>query len=153
MKKIFTLILVLSALMSVCSCGGNKNEGPDVTAAIVAEWHLVDVTGVDSSEIPQVYLDFKADKSFELYQKIGEGRYRKYNGTYTVSGNVLSGKYSDGEDWGCSYGVSFAESNLKLAADNGSEEVCTYEKKSLSASDKSNAVVVTKSEESHPRFL
>lgn len=153
MKNIFKLMLVLSAIATLASCGGNKQEGPEVGTAVVGEWHLLEITGLKPNALPSVYLEFKADKSFEIYQKLGEGRYRKYLGTYNVSGNVLSGKYSDGEDWGSDYAASFAGENLSLKALNGSEEVCTYEKKSLSDADKSNALLVTKSDESSPRFL
>lgn len=146
-------MLALSVLVALASCGGAKESGPEMGSAIVSEWHLTDITGVKANALPSVYVEFKADKSFEIYQKLGEGRYRKYLGTYSVSGNVLSGKYSDGEDWGSDYEASLAGENLNLKALNGSEEVCTYEKGSLSAADKSNALLVTKSEESLPRFL
>ena len=134
------------------ACGPN-NEGPKVSDAIVAEWHLTDMSGADASAIPQVYIEFKLDKNFELYQKIGDGRYRKFEGTYAVSGTTLSGKYSDGEKWGSDYVVSFDGEKMLLTAQNGSEEVCTYEKKALSETDKAEAILVTKSAQDGPRFL
>ena len=42
---------------------------------------------------------------------------------------------------------------LVLTADNGSAEVCKYEKKALPETDKAEAILVTKSEEDGPRFL
>ncbi len=136
--------------MASVSCG-EKNEGPAVSEKIVAEWHLVSVSGMTSA--PEVYVDFAQDLSFSLYQKIGEGRYRRYEGTYTVSGSLVSGKYSDGEKWGSDYEASFEGENLVLTAQNGSEEVCTYEKKALSETDKADAILVTKSAQDGPRFL
>jgi len=65
----------------------------------------------------------------------------------------VSGVYSDGEKWGSDYQASFEGENLVLTAQNGSEEVCTYEKKALSETDKADAVLVTKSVEDGPRFL
>ena len=115
-----------------------------------AEWHS-EMLPMDNADI---YLQLNKDKTFELYQKIGEGRYRKYAGTYTLTDAILSGKYSDGAEWGSSYAVSFEGEVLVLTAQNGSAEVCKYEKKSLSQSDKDNAAVVTKADdEQEPRFL
>lgn len=153
MKNIFKIFSVAVAVLMAAACGP-ENEGPKVSDAIVAEWHLTDMSGADASAIPQVYIEFKLDKNFELYQKIGEGRYRKYAGTYTLTDAILSGKYSDGAEWGSSYAVSFEGEVLVLTAQNGSAEVCKYEKKSLSQSDKDNAAVVTKADdEQEPRFL
>ncbi len=150
MKTIFKFILALSVLAAAVSCG-EKDNGPSVSEKIVAEWHLVGVSGMTS--VPQVYVKFSQDLSFELYQKVGEGRYRKYEGTYTVAGSLVSGTYSDGEKWGSDYNASFESENMTLTAQNGSEEACTYEKKALSDSDKADAVLVTKSVEDGPRFL
>lgn len=150
MKAIYKLFLVLSVALASVSCD-ETGKGPDVASAIVAEWHLVSVSGMSSA--PDVYVNFAQDLSFELYQKIGEGRYRKYLGTYTVTESLLSGVYSDGEKWGSDYQASFEGENLVLTAQNGSEEVCTYEKKALPETDKADAVLVTRSVEDGPRFL
>lgn len=151
MKKIIKLLLIVVSAVFVCSCGSKSEDDPQVGTRIVAEWHLTSVTGLSS--VPEVYVDFVSDGSFELYQKIGDGRFRKYLGTYAVSGKKLSGKYSDGEDWGSEYEVSFEGDRMLMKALNGSEEVCEYEKKALSASDKAKAELVTRSESSGPRFL
>lgn len=152
MKTIKNILFALSVAFAFVSCGGDSGEeGPVVSEAIVAEWHLISVSGISS--VPQVYVNFAKDMSFELYQKIGEGRYRKFEGTYSVAGSTVSGKYSDGEKWGSDYAASFEGERLVLTAQNGSEEVCTYEKKALSESDKADAVLVTKSMEDGPRFL
>ena len=150
MKTIFRLILALSVLAAAASCG-EKDKGPAVSEKIVAEWHLVGVSGMTS--VPQVYVDFAQDMSFELYQKVGEGRYRKYEGTYTVAGSVVSGQYSDGEKWGSDYKASFEGEKMTLTAQNGSEEACTYEKKALPDTDKAEALLVTRSAQDGPRFL
>lgn len=151
MKTLNKIIIALSLAFALVSCGG-EDKGPVVSDAIVAEWHLVSVSGLNS--VPQVYVNFAQDLTFELYQQVGEGRYRKYDGTYAVAGSLVSGKYSDGEKWGSDYEASFTETgNLVLTAQNGSEEVCTYEEKALSETDKADAIVVTKSVEDGPRFL
>ena len=150
MKTISKIILALAAAFASISCG-NTDPGPDVAEKIVAEWHLVSVSGLSS--VPQVYVDFAADGAFELYQKVGEGRYRKYDGAYEVAGSVLSGKYSDGEKWGSGYTAAFDGDYMTLTADNGSGEVWKYEKASLDQSEKDKADVVTKSEDTVERFL
>ena len=98
MKNLYRIILAISVLTLSVSCGKKGDEGPVVSDKIVAEWHLLSVSGMSS--VPQVYVEFAKDLSFELYQKIGEGRYRKYEGTYTVAGDVVSGTYADGVKWG-----------------------------------------------------
>jgi hypothetical protein len=153
MKKIFGILLILSMGLLTASCG-EKQKGPDVATKIVAEWHLTSVSGMDNSAVPEVYISFAQDFSFELYQKIGAGRFRKYEGTYAVAGSVVSGSYNDGETWGSTYKASFEGEELVLTAENGSAEVCRYEKKALSQSDKADAIVVTRSAEADGlRFL
>ena len=48
---------------------------------------------------------------------------------------------------------AFDGGKMLLTAQNGSEEVCTYEKKALSETDKAEAILVTKSAQDGPRFL
>ena len=155
MKTIYKLLMLVCVAFVSLSCGGKKgSDGPQVAGQMVAEWHLVSVSGLSTSAVPQVYINFASDMKFEMYQKVGDVmRYRKYVGTYKVSGNVVTGTYSDGEDWGSEYAVSFDNELMVMTAQNGSAEVCRYEKKALSASDKANAEVVTKSEEDSRRFL
>lgn len=159
MKKVLYIIAVVAIAFMSVSC--KKDKGPDVAAGIVSEWHLIEMTGYEASELPSVYMDFKADKSFDLYQKVGDVlRYSRYTGTYTVTGNMLTGEYSDGIKWGgdkkngITYKVSFDGAILCLAADNGSGEICRYEKASLPQSEKDAADMKTKSSSmSEERFL
>lgn len=159
MKKILYIFTAL--LFSFMSVSCKKDKGPDVAAGIVSEWHLIEMTGYEASELPSIYVDFKADKSFDLYQKVGDVlRYSRYTGTYTVTGNMLTGEYSDGIKWGgdkrngITYKVSFDGAILCLAADNGSGEICRYEKASLPQSEKDAADMKTKSSSmSEERFL
>ena len=159
MKKVLYIIAVVAIAFMSVSC--KKDKGPDVAAGIVSEWHLIEMTGYEAPELPSVYMDFKADKSFDLYQKVGDVlRYSRYTGLYTVTGNMLTGEYSDGIKWGgdkrngITYKVSFDGAILCLAADNGSGEICRYEKASLPQSEKDAADMKTKSSSmSEERFL
>lgn len=149
MKKIIKIMVIAALLCAAVSC----NKAPETSTAIVAEWHLVEVTGMDASALPEVYIDFKADYTFEIYQKVGEGRFRRYDGTYAVAEDMVTGKYSDGEDWGSGYVAAFDGDFMTLTADNGSGEVCKYEKASLDQKEKDSADVVTKADDSAVRFL
>ena len=162
MKRIINIfILTVSALVLAASC----EKAPKAEEGIVAEWQLTDMTGYEAANLPEVYIEFRADKAFEIYQKVGDVmRYRKYTGVYSVSGTTLTGEYSDGEDWGSSYKVSFEADGAILvltaletdkAGNVLSEgEVCKYAKASLSQEEKDAADVVTKSEgETFLRFL
>lgn len=155
---------MLSAVLLIgfaTSCG----KSPDAEAGIVAEWKLAEMTGYEAEALPSVYIEFTADNNFVIYQKVGDiPRYRKYTGTYSISDSVVSGEYSDKEDWGSSYRVSFeSEGDIlvltALAMDKAGNiteegEVCKYIKASLSQEEKDAADVVTKStEDISVRFL
>ena len=79
MKNLFKLMLALSAVIAFSSCGSTGAD-PEESGNIVSEWHLISVSGLSS--IPQVYVEFGTDLTFELYQKTGtETYYHKYEGT------------------------------------------------------------------------
>ena len=152
MKKIIRIMIIAALFCAAVSC----KKAPETSTAIVAEWHLVEMTGAGTSALPEVYIDFKADYSFEIYQKVGEGRFRRYDGTYAVAEDIVTGEYSDGEDWGCSYTASFEADGevLAMTADEkGRGEVCRYEKASLDQKEKDEADVVTKADDSVVRFF
>lgn len=52
------------------------------------------------SDVPvQVYVSFANDMTFQLFQKVGDGAFRRYIGTYTFDGTLLDGVYSDKTEW------------------------------------------------------
>lgn len=124
--------------------GNQGNTEPTVTLAskIVGEWHSTSlpVTG-------DVYISLAEGSAFELYQKIGEGSFRLYRGTWKVDEDkaVLSGKYNDGNSWAASYSVSIDKNVLTLTSENEAKEKSTYKKGSIPAEVKENCVVVVKS--------
>jgi len=108
----------------------NPEEGGEQTpkSPLAGTWELtavstkVAVGNVDVS----VYLVF-TEKDFEIYQKIGEGRYTKFDGTYVYGADKnLSGKYSNERPWG-PYAVEFASDNKTLTLSIGNESD-TYKK-------------------------
>ena len=138
MKKIFALAAMLLVL---AACGGKDNPdtpNPNPGGGSGSTTTKVDVTGswelsgvetkvsVGSVNV-SVYISFASDGSFTLYQKIGEGRYTQFTGTYTLSSdNKLSGKYSNNTAWG-PYTAAIASGKLTLTSAGGKEED-TYSK-------------------------
>ena len=139
MKK---LLFILAALMVIGTTGCKKDEKPiDYKATLVGEWHCAP-ENIDA----EVYASFEEGGSFDLYQKVGEGRYRHYTGTWECEGNTLSGTYSDGAAWGSSYIVDFKDNdNMLLTALNGSEEVMTYTRESIPSDVKVDCIEVKSS--------
>lgn len=139
MKKLFALAAVL---LTIAACGGKDNPdtpsptpggggggGSTTKLDVTGSWELSGVeTKVSVGSINvSVYISFTSDGSFTLYQKIGEGRYTRFTGTYTVSAdNKLSGKYSNNAAWG-PYTAAMASGKLTLTSAGG-KEVDTYTK-------------------------
>ena len=139
MKKIFALAAVL---LTIAACGGKDNPdtpsptpggggggGSTTKLDVTGSWELSGVetkVSVGSVNV-SVYISFTSDGSFTLYQKIGEGRYSVFTGTYTLSSdNKLSGKYSNNTAWG-PYTAALSGGKLTLTSAGG-KEVDTYTK-------------------------
>lgn len=132
MKKIFVAFVAALALLS---CGPKDNPdtpgggGDSSAATLEGIWELSSVTtkaAVGGLQV-SVYLEFTASGSFTLYQKIGEGRYTKFTGSYALSSDKkLSGTYTGGEAWG-PYGAEIGKTSLVLTS-SGGKEVDTYTK-------------------------
>jgi hypothetical protein len=158
MKKI---LYILMALMCIAGCKEptptppTPGPGPDpvppgpepvetLASKIVTEWHCT-VSDIDAD----IYLSLGNFFTFELYQKIGEGAYRLYKGTWELDEDtaMLSGKYNDGTPWGSGYAVAVSEdgNSMTLTSSTGSEEQ-TYRKESVPAAVKDGCVVVVKSD-------
>lgn len=139
MKKIFALAAVL---LTIAACGGKDNPdtpsptpggggggGSTTKLDVTGSWELSNVetkVSVGSVNV-SVYITFASGDSFTLYQKIGEGRYSVFTGTYTLSSdNKLSGKYSNNAAWG-PYSAALSGGKLTLTSAGG-KEVDTYTK-------------------------
>ena len=136
------LIYIFVALLLVVTPGCKKNGSEATTATkLVGQWHCI-AEELNVAEDIDVYVEFMADKSFNLYQKIGQGRHRHFTGTWSVSGDILSGLYADGSEWGSSYAVEFSGMDaMKLTAKNGSKEVMTYTRETIPAEVLEGSVV------------
>lgn len=134
--RICFLMMVLCAAFMVVGCDKN-NDTPTVDPAtkIVGEWHC-SAEEYDAD----VYVAFYADGAFDEYQRIGEGRYRHYAGTWTFEKDILSGLYADGVEWGSSYKVSFEGDTMMLTSMNESAEAMIYIKDTIPAEVKDEAI-------------
>lgn len=128
MKHIIYSLLLIVMVTMTSGCKDKEEVIPTETVPeIVGEWHCE----VDRLEV-DIYIGFNAAGTFELYQKIGDGFYRKYTGTWKMDGNILSGSYSDDEVWGSSYVVSFdGDSKMTLEATEDPHESYTYSRESI----------------------
>ena len=133
-----TLYHIAAALLVLIATGCQKEENIfDYQTHIVGEWHFA-----SEKYDTDVYVAFTADESFDLYQKVGEGRYRHYRGSWAIDKNILSGTYSDGTPWGSSYKMTFNGTDaMTLTAQNGSEDTADYVRESVPASVKDDVVV------------
>lgn len=126
MKKVLYLLL---AVLLFAGCGKKQEKVIDVTG----DWQLrsISVKASYGSETVDVYLRFSADKTFELYQMLGTGRYRVYTGKWTLTENVLTGTYSDGKAWGATYEVDVEGDTLTLTTVSDTPETDTYKRSSI----------------------
>ena len=119
----------------VSACSKEDND-------ICGEWHLSDISVVTKAQEPydiSVYLAFSKTGTFDLYQKLQEGKYVHYTGKWEMADGQLYGYYTDGTPWGAgSYGVSLSSKTLKLTANNGLGEVTTYKREKIPSSVKEN---------------
>lgn len=123
MKFIKNILVAAVAAFALISC---EKHGDAALSTVVGEWYYE----TTESEVPvQIYISFAKDKTFELFQKVGEGAFRRYTGTYSLDGDVLSGVYSDKTLWKESYVVSRNGDILTLT---GAEAV-SYVKKTIPA--------------------
>ena len=87
------ILLVAAAVLVLASCV--KSEEAAVKK-IAGDWFYETV----EAEVPvQVYASFAKDMTFQLFQKVGDGAFRRYTGTYTFDGTILDGVYSDKTSW------------------------------------------------------
>ncbi len=115
MKQLIYIITFTAALFLLGSCEDKPNGGPSAgfdLEKIHGEWELTTWEGEAPSF--EVYIDFKEDETFDLYQKTESVRFVKYSGVYTIDDHTLSGIYDDGVTWGSDYAISFEDNQLIL---------------------------------------
>lgn len=133
--KLWKIMMAAALALVMSACSKEDND-------ICGEWHLSDISVVTKAQEPydiSVYLAFSKTGTFDLYQKLQEGKYVHYTGKWEMADGQLYGYYTDGTPWGAgSYGVSLSSKTLKLTANNGLGEVTTYKREKIPSSVKEN---------------
>ena len=139
MKKI---LYIISVLMLMVSCGEKGGKQPELTLEqkLCTEWHSTTLS-LDAD----IYLSFEENNTFELYQKIVEGAYRLYRGTWNLEEDILTGKYNDGEDWAAAYQISIEGETLTMTSKNDAAEVSVYKKAEIPSNVKEGSETIVKS--------
>lgn len=108
------MAVVMPLMFFLESCDKNPEDTGATGLDISGEWQLKTVSSIEQSEGLSIYIDFDPEGSFVLFQKVGEGRYRYYEGIYSIDGDVLDGKYSDGHNFAVQYKVRKEKSGERL---------------------------------------
>lgn len=123
--------IIILAIVSLLIIGCGENKTP-VAVDVTGQWELADLVTTRSVQIGdqkiEVYIDFKADNTFKLWQMLGTGRHRLYEGTWQLTENTLTGKYSDGKEWGTAYEVSIVDDVLHMKETKTGTETYVYRK-------------------------
>ena len=128
--------------MLMVSCGEKGGKQPELTLEqkLCTEWHSTTLS-LDAD----IYLSFEENNTFELYQKIVEGAYRLYRGTWNLEEDILTGKYNDGEDWAAAYQISIEGETLTMTSKNDAAEVSVYKKAEIPSNVKEGSETIVKS--------
>lgn len=133
MKNRIIRIAALAAAVVLSAACGKQPKAPKALD-ITGEWNLIRIETKSAQigdQTVDVYIAFEADKTFNMYQMLGAGRYKAFSGTWTLMETTLSGRYSDGSAWGSTYEVS-VDGNTMVLTGNG--EIDTYTRRSIPAS-------------------
>ena len=125
MKK---TLLIISTLILLASCGEKNGDKTELTLEqkLCTEWHSTFLP-VDGD----IYVSFNDNKTFELYQQIGEGAHRLYRGTWNLEENLLTGKYNDGEEWAAAYTITINDKQLTMTSVNDAAEESVFAKEDI----------------------
>lgn len=139
MKRFFSIAALMLLCLVTTGCPEKPVEQP---LNVVGEWHLSQISTKASigGQTVDVYVAFNEGGSFEMYQMLGTGRYRKFTGKWSLLETVLSGSYDGGGKWASDYNVTMDEgrTTLTLTTLDGSE-TDTYRKQAIPEDVKNNA--------------
>ena len=127
MKGIVNKILfAAAAILALASCVKSEEA---LVKNLAGDWYYETV----ESDVPvQVYVSFANDMTFQLFQKVGDGAFRRYTGTSTFDGTVLDGVYSDKSTWKEAKNVTF-DGDILTAVGVKTGETITYVRKLVPA--------------------
>lgn len=119
-------MLAVAAVLAFASCVKSEDS---IIKEIAGDWYY---ETVEADTPVQVYVSFAEDMTFELYQKVGDGAFRKYTGTYTFDGTLLDGVYSDKAPWKEAKSVTIDGDSLTVVGVKTGETI-TYVRKLVPA--------------------
>lgn len=129
-------------MLTLLTIAGCKKEEPVLTLSqkLCAEWR-----GNELSIDAAIYMKFASDGTFELYQKMSSEEFELRRGTWTLTGDILSGKYNDQEAWSTSYKISVENDRLTMVSQDEGSETNIYVRSEIPGYIKENCSVVVRS--------
>ena len=137
MKRIIHITII--ALLALTGCKKAETE-LSLQQKLETEWR-----GSEISADAAIYISFAADGTFELYQKLESDTFELRRGKWTLDGDILSGRYNDGETWASSYKVAVENDKLVMISQNEGGESGTYKRCQIPDVIKENCTIVVKS--------
>ena len=144
--KIFSLLMLVAVAFTGCEKENNPN-GPAGKGALSGEWMLTSWSEAEPEF--NVYIDFNDDNTFEIYQQVWSFDYELYTGTYTITGDIVTGVYADGSNWACGYKFENSGNTLTMYSQEDKSVTSVYEKCVIPAEIKAEATT-TRSAEHRP---
>ena len=140
MKRLYMIAALALLCLVTTACPDDPKDDP---INIVGEWQLSQITtkATIGGQTVDVYIAFQEGGSFEMYQMLGTGRYRKFEGTWTLLEKVLSGSYTGGATWASSYNVEMDEGHTTLTLTSlDGDETDIYRKQAIPEDVKNSAL-------------
>lgn len=145
-KYIYFLIAASVCLFVGCS---DDDDTVTVDPDVVGEWQLIEWNGNAADDF-DVYLEFRTDGAFNLYQRVEYSYYEHYVGKFSADESLLKGCYNNGESWEYSFVLSDGGYTLTLT-DTKSNEANVYTRTEIP--DEVRNTSVTRSVLGSKRFL
>lgn len=127
--KILSMMLLLAAMLVGCDKENNQNKpggGGASSSELVGEWVLTSW----NEETPEfsVYIAFNDDATFQIYQQTWTLFYELFEGSYNVSGSIVTGIYSDGSIWLSGYKFAVEGDTLTMYSQEDTSIASVYTK-------------------------
>lgn len=123
---IYKIFIAAVAALTMVSCVQSDEM---LLEDVLGDWYY---ESAEADTPLQIYVSFAKDRSFQLFQKDGEGAFRRYVGTYTYDGTVIDGVYSDKVQWKEAKMVS-REGDILVLKGVDTGETISYVKKIIPA--------------------
>ena len=114
---------------------------------LYGDWHCKPIS-LSSTEI---YVTFTPENLFTLYQKIQQGGFKVFNGTYGLTETedgasyILRGEYNDGTPWGADYIIESSDKDSLTMTAGETTETYTRVEGGIPEEVRNNAEIVIKS--------